>query len=185
MRNYAGHRLAPWLAHVMVSRQETARALLTPGEVMQLPPAEELVLVSGHPPVRATKLRYFEDANFRTRVLPAPALSGSGYSDLPPARANDWQNAIRFVDVRLGAEEVSQDEDSSGGLEQVRHPGHELETAAPMDCGLADALGLGADDEDIAADQRTMDQARSAATSRGVFAMDAPSAESDDLRLDF
>ena len=25
MRNYAGHRLAPWLAHVMVSRQETAR----------------------------------------------------------------------------------------------------------------------------------------------------------------
>jgi len=37
MRNYAGHRLAPWLSHVMVSRQETARPLLTPGEVMQLP----------------------------------------------------------------------------------------------------------------------------------------------------
>ena len=31
MRNYAGHRLAPWLGHVMVSRQETARPLLTPG----------------------------------------------------------------------------------------------------------------------------------------------------------
>jgi hypothetical protein len=29
-----------------------------------------------------------------------------------------------------------------------------------------------------------MDQARTAA-SRGVFAMDAPSAEADDLRLDF
>ena len=38
-RNYAGHRLSPWLSHVMVSRQETARPLLTPGEVMQLPPA--------------------------------------------------------------------------------------------------------------------------------------------------
>jgi hypothetical protein len=36
-RNYAGHRLAPWLSHVMVSRQETARPLPTPGEVMQLP----------------------------------------------------------------------------------------------------------------------------------------------------
>src|SRR2546427_9134083 len=24
-RNYAGHRLAPWLGHLMVSRQETAR----------------------------------------------------------------------------------------------------------------------------------------------------------------
>ena len=30
---------------------ETARALMTPGEVMQLPPADELVLVAGHPPV--------------------------------------------------------------------------------------------------------------------------------------
>jgi type IV secretion system protein VirD4 len=37
-RNYAGHRLSPWLGHVMVSRQETARPLLTPGEVMQLAP---------------------------------------------------------------------------------------------------------------------------------------------------
>ena len=45
MRNYADHRLAPWLAHVMVSRQETARPLLTQGEVMQLPPADELAPV--------------------------------------------------------------------------------------------------------------------------------------------
>ena len=37
-KNYAGHRLSPWLGHLMVSRQETARPLLTPGEIMQLPP---------------------------------------------------------------------------------------------------------------------------------------------------
>ncbi|MDE2113051.1 MAG: conjugal transfer protein TraG, partial [Alphaproteobacteria bacterium] len=59
-RNYAGSRLSPWLGHVMISRQETARPLLTPGEVMQLPPADELVLVSGLPPIRAKKLRYYE-----------------------------------------------------------------------------------------------------------------------------
>ena len=64
LRNYAGHRLAPWLGHVMVIRQETARPLLTPGEVMQLPPGEEIVLVSGLAPVRAQKLRHYEDANF-------------------------------------------------------------------------------------------------------------------------
>jgi type IV secretion system protein VirD4 len=29
MRNYAGHRLSPWLGHLMVSRSETARPLLT------------------------------------------------------------------------------------------------------------------------------------------------------------
>ncbi len=33
-RNYAGHRLAPWLDQLMASRQETARPLLAPGEVM-------------------------------------------------------------------------------------------------------------------------------------------------------
>ena len=46
MKNYAGHRLSPWLGHLMISRQETARPLLTAGEVMQLPPTDELVLVS-------------------------------------------------------------------------------------------------------------------------------------------
>src|SRR5260221_8520636 len=73
-RNYAGHRLAPWLSHVMVSRAETPRPLLTPGEVMQLAPSDELVLVSGLPPVRAKKLRYYEDRNFTNRVFPAPEV---------------------------------------------------------------------------------------------------------------
>ena len=61
MKNYAGHRLSPWLGHLMVSRQETARPLLTPGEVMQLPPDDEIVLVSGCQPIRAKKARYYED----------------------------------------------------------------------------------------------------------------------------
>jgi type IV secretion system protein VirD4 len=61
MKNYAGHRLSPWLGHLMVSRQETARPLLTPGEVMQLPVDDELVLVSGVPPIRAKKAKYFAD----------------------------------------------------------------------------------------------------------------------------
>ena len=96
-RNYAGHRLSPWLGHLMVSRQETARPLLTPGEVMQFSPEEEIVMVSGHPPVRARKLRYFEDRNFTARVLPPPVLpppsfsNGAGaYLDRPPPRADDW-----------------------------------------------------------------------------------------------
>ena len=67
-RNYAGHRLAPWLSHVMVSQQETQRALMTPGEVMQMPPDNALVMVASTPPVRAKKLRYFADQNFLPRV---------------------------------------------------------------------------------------------------------------------
>ncbi|MBB2169686.1 conjugal transfer protein TraG [Gluconacetobacter aggeris] len=78
--NYAGHRLSPWLGHLMVSRQETARALLTPGEVQQLPDNEELVMLAGCPPIRALKARYYDDPRFRERILPPPdpAVCGKG-----------------------------------------------------------------------------------------------------------
>jgi type IV secretion system protein VirD4 len=76
MKNYAGHRLAPWLGHLMVSRQETARPLLTPGEIMQLPAQEELVMVSGAPPVRARKARYYKDPRLAARVTSPPASLG-------------------------------------------------------------------------------------------------------------
>ena len=89
-RNYAGHRLAPWLGHLMVSRQETARPLLTPGEVMQLPPDEAVVMASGHPPIRAKKLRYYLDPNFQERMLASPELSTGRYADAPVSRADDW-----------------------------------------------------------------------------------------------
>lgn len=58
----------------MVSRQETARPLLTPGEVMQLPVDEAIVMLSGVPPIRAKKLRYYEDRNFMRRLCTAPFL---------------------------------------------------------------------------------------------------------------
>jgi type IV secretion system protein VirD4 len=89
-RNYAGHRLSPWLGHLMVSRQETARPLLTPGEVMQLPPDDAVVMVSSVAPIRAKKLRYYADTNFKGRVLPPPALAAGRYADAPPLRPDDW-----------------------------------------------------------------------------------------------
>src|SRR3546814_1378337 len=107
MRNYAGHRLAPWLAHVMVSRQETARALLTPGEVMQPAPTDELVLVSGHRPIRAKQLRYYEDRRLTERVLTAPSMNEDGCRALPAARADDWTGQVRGTDLRrAGAEDA-------------------------------------------------------------------------------
>ena len=93
MKNYAGHRLSPWLGHLMVSRQETARPLLTAGEVMQLPPNDELVLVSGIPPIRTRKARYYEDIRLKNRVLQPPALptAGAGNSgDRLAPHADDW-----------------------------------------------------------------------------------------------
>src|SRR3984893_11838892 len=123
-RNYPGHRLSPWLSHVMISRQETARPLLTPGEVMQLPPADELALVSGLAPIRAKKLRYYEDRNFISRIMPAPELSEGGYTDRPPARQDDWSGQVRETDARLevaASSAFAVSEEEEGGLQ--RHPG--------------------------------------------------------------
>lgn len=125
MRNYAGHRLAPWLSHVMVSRQETARQLLTPGEVMQLPAEEEIVLVSGVPPIRATKIRYYSDKNFKTRVSLPLILNGPNrpYGDCPPSRRDDWGAKTAAVHQKLF--EASKDDQplaataASGGKEKA------------------------------------------------------------------
>ena len=91
-RNYAGHRLSPWLGHLMVSRQETARPLLTPGEIMQLPPTDELVLVSGLHPIRAKKARFYEDAQLKARVLAPPRPGSAPIAKSPRSQqpTDDW-----------------------------------------------------------------------------------------------
>lgn len=165
MRNYAGHRLAPWLSHVTVSRQETARPLITAGEVMQLPPADELVLVSGLAPIRAKKLRYYEDGNFTKRVLPAPKLDHGGYADKPEARADDWGRQIREPDRRLTAVEkaevVAPDE---GGMQQQRHPGLGEGTAKPTTPEQVELPNLFDEEPGNAADKKMIK--RSATSSR-------------------
>ena len=157
-RNYAGHRLAPWLSHVMVSRQETARPLLTPGEVMQLPPADELVLVSGLAPIRAKKLRYYEDRNFTSRVIPPPKLSDGCWRDRPAPRPDDWSGQVRGLHEKLAieAEDDGLGEDGEGGLQQQRHPGlPEEQSVKPTE--LAPEVAPGDDDDsDPVADRRAI-----------------------------
>ncbi|MBW8294296.1 conjugal transfer protein TraG [Sphingopyxis sp.] len=160
MRNYAGHRLAPWLAHVMVSRQETARALLTPGEVMQLPPSDELVLVAGLAPIRAKKLRYYDDANFQARLGPPPALSDTGYADRPAERGDDWRGAAAAMLPEEPAAAADEPGPEDGGAQQAREP--ELADAAPPPPAAqrpTNPLGI-EDDVDPAIDKKLMDRAR-------------------------
>jgi type IV secretion system protein VirD4 len=99
-RNLSGKRWSAWLLHTSVSEQETPRPLLTPGEVLQLPQADALVLVSGTPPIRAKKLQYFNDENFVVRCLPAPALTDGCFAEAPP-RIDDWSGRTRTTDTRL------------------------------------------------------------------------------------
>jgi type IV secretion system protein VirD4 len=87
--NYAGSRMAPWLGHTMVSRQEVPRPLLTPGEIMQLPPDESLVFVGGAPPIRAGKLRYFAEPAFQTRLRPGAQRDGGSRRSFHEGRKDD------------------------------------------------------------------------------------------------
>jgi type IV secretion system protein VirD4 len=125
MKNYAGHRLSPWLGHLMVSRQETARPLLTPGEVMQLPPDDELVLVSGLPPIRSKKARYFEDPRLTERVLPPPKSGPRERESSEPT--DDWSllpapaNRSVAQPVSASGTRPSVDDPASSGIR--REPG--------------------------------------------------------------
>jgi type IV secretion system protein VirD4 len=121
MKNYAGHRLSPWLGHLMVSRSETARPLLTPGEVMQLPPADEIVMVAGTPPIHAKKARYYEDRRFLERILTPPepdhasSTKQDDWGNLPPPA-----NSVGTAAASLTAN--SDDSEDTTGSEKRRQP---------------------------------------------------------------
>jgi len=173
MRNYAGHRLAPWLAHVMVSRQETARALLTPGEVMQLPAPDELVLISGLAPIRAHKLRYYQDRNFTARVAPPPTLADGGYADCPAPRGNDWSRLLCAPDIRLSTVQESTSNDEDGGRQHERHPGLAEEAQpSPAESDPTQRPDIADDPDDVAADKRAMDQAHVSSPVERAYALD-------------
>lgn len=125
MKNYAGHRLSPWLGHLMVSRQETARALLTPGEIMQLPPQDAIVLVAGAPPIRARKIRYYADASLARRLRSIEGVERRPLAEIPPAWAIVTRSsaAARPV-VNSGADDggLKQEPELAGHEHRQPHP---------------------------------------------------------------
>jgi type IV secretion system protein VirD4 len=164
-KNYAGHRLSPWLGHLMVTRQETARPLLTPGEVMQLPPDDELVLISGCHPIRAKKARYYEDRQLQSRIVPAPmpqpkADTGGEADPLPRHGDGQWAEAIVAPAKKI------EDPDNAGLRREPELPDHEGIVSEPRKPAREFEL---ADDEpqDAAQDPRVL-QRRTRALARQV-----------------
>ena len=101
-------------------------------------------------PIRAKKLRYYVDANFKRRVLPPPALSDGQYADTPPLRPDDWSGlAIPPTPAPATA--------SADGLEHLgtaddggprRQPELSETVAYDPDAAPAADLGLLDDDDD-------------------------------------
>ena len=139
----------------MVSRSETARPLLTPGEIMQLPPADEIVMVAGIPPIRARKARYFEDARFRERILPPRRLSAR-----EEVQTDDW-SALPVPAAAAGAGVTSAqhglDEDTTDS-EQRHQP--ELSVAQPVPSAepIANEFELDGDQRDESDDLATQNR---------------------------
>ncbi|RUU11675.1 conjugal transfer protein TraG [Mesorhizobium sp. USDA-HM6] len=128
MKNYAGHRLSPWLGHLMVSRQETARQLLTPGEIMQLPPGDEIVMVAGAAPIRAKKARYYEDTRLRERVLPTPELVRPEND-----RLDDWSSLPALAHPVPAENPASSLQDDGDPTRSERRQQPELSWARPVE----------------------------------------------------
>ena len=60
---------------VSVSVSEQRRPLLLPQEVKALGTGKALIFYEGLSPIRCRKIRYFEDARFRARLLPPPVVA--------------------------------------------------------------------------------------------------------------
>jgi type IV secretion system protein VirD4 len=117
---------------------------------MQLPSDQELVLVAGSPPVRAMKLRYFEDQNFTERLKDAPAFAAC----IPNARSNDWGSEVRAIheglmqaaelepDVEgLGPQKARDAAEDRARLASPSKPGRPRAQARnPLQASLFDAL---------------------------------------------
>jgi type IV secretion system protein VirD4 len=146
MKNYAGNRLSPWLGHLMVSRQETARPLLTSGGVMQLPSADELVLVSGIHPILANKARYYEDQRYQERILSPPMLAD--LAKKPSTACHDDWSALPPIAAdskRVAGGSSNEDLDNAGIR---REPVLTHEAIAPESPTAADPFAILVDEAD-------------------------------------
>lgn len=115
-QSFSGNRLNPWLTNASYSTQEIGRALMTPEEVMVLPYDEEIIFITGFPPIKSKKLFYYEDNNFTQRLKPEPSESDRccdpvetqqsqlGYE--APAEQDDFQRAIEPSTASLVEAEI-------------------------------------------------------------------------------
>lgn len=97
-----------------VSDGEQVRPLLQPGEVRELPNDEQLVFVTGHPPIRCRKIRYFKDRVFKGRYLLPPDQSlGPDVPKREGGVAHPWTQTWSASNVEEQGEVIEQAESAN------------------------------------------------------------------------
>ena len=128
-----------------VNYSEQTRPLLGVGDVRELPYDEQLLFVTGHPPLRCRKVRYWKDKQFKQRLRPAPA-GDRDRLDLPKTPGSTWAG------VRAAEPAPPPEEDEYQEEEEVeRRPKRRRKTRAapaPQPAGTSLAVVLPAGDED-------------------------------------
>ena len=85
-KSESGKKGSPFMGSVNESLHFGSRPLLTPREVMELPDDEALVMVGGGRPIRAKKIRYFDDGSFTPLLLKPPRGEKAGVS----SQSDQW-----------------------------------------------------------------------------------------------
>ena len=112
-----------------VSVSEQRRPLLLPQEIKALGTGNALIFYEGLWPIRCRKIRYFEDARFRARLLPAPLV--------PPAPT---ETPAPVAPSAEGSIEPAAEHASGGEVRQARKPASREATMEDID--RLDALTL-------------------------------------------
>jgi type IV secretion system protein VirD4 len=139
---------------------------------MQLPPSDELVLVSGGHPILAKKARYFEDRRLQERIQPPPPPAKAMEKE-PMASLDDWSASSPVaMDPKPATDGSSGEDPGNGGIRrELTLPEHEAITREiPQPADPFAMLSDEADDEPAQATtlrHRIRIVARQAALDRG------------------
>jgi type IV secretion system protein VirD4 len=85
-KSEGGRKGSPFLSSVNESLHFGSRPLLTPREVMELPDDEALVMVGGGKPIRAKKIRYYNDGSFKPLLSKPPVGVAAGVA----RKSDEW-----------------------------------------------------------------------------------------------
>ena len=113
-----------------VSHIEVGRELMTPGEVMQMPDDDELLLIAGKYPIKAKKITYYDDPafvpKFKGRALEMPS---ERLHDFPQYVPTAWEDQRAWADLQ-GSASSAQEKETREAYTSAKMPVEEMLGAA-------------------------------------------------------
>ena len=159
-RSESGKKGSPFMGSVNESLHFGSRPLLTPREVMELPDDEALVLVGGGRPIRAKKIRYFDDGSF----IPLLSTPPRGIKAGVKAQSDEWfrkcyevvepssdETLLKEADLESDKKIVGQngleatDFNPTGALKVLKHPQLKQTAEVPKEPKLPETTIIGGD----------------------------------------